>query len=63
MVSPQLASRAARVCEGGDELAERFARAISPSPMVLFPAQEPDQTVFWINRPESGRLSGLIFSD
>eukprot|EP00959_Pyramimonas_sp_CCMP1952_P067175 1402145-Pyramimonas_sp.AAC.1 len=63
MVSPHLASRAARVHEGGVELAERFARAVFPPPMVLFHAQEPEQIVFWISRPGCGRLSGLSFSD
>eukprot|EP00959_Pyramimonas_sp_CCMP1952_P448763 9397059-Pyramimonas_sp.AAC.1 len=31
--------------------------------MGIFPAQEPAQTALWINRPGSGRLSGLISAD
>ena len=62
-VSPWLAERARNVRAGGREVAERFARGVFPSPLAFFPRVEPEVQVRWINKPPSGLLTGMIFSD
>ncbi len=51
--------------EEGVAAGEYFARAIFPDPSPLF-CRRPiprDDEVKWINRPASGKLTGMIFSD
>ena len=45
--------------------AESFARAQLPNPAPILPAgtSTSDFRVHWVNRPPSGRLSGLVFAD
>eukprot|EP00959_Pyramimonas_sp_CCMP1952_P127619 2669361-Pyramimonas_sp.AAC.1 len=44
-------------------MAERLARCIFTRPRSLFADEEPTQTVHWLQRPETGLLSGLLFLD
>ena len=64
MTTGFLRARAARVKSWGFEVAERFAKGLFPNPFELLEVpEEPDQTIYWINKPELGLLSGILFTD
>ena len=64
-VSELLATAAANAKAHSEFTAENFARGLFPdvSSLLPKPASSSSMEVTWINRPASGRMSGLIFCD
>ena len=64
-ISARLGKCASVVAQEGDEMADRFARCLFPTPDFALPAPilEATEVVHWIRRPPSGKLSGDIFTD
>ena len=61
----RLRRRAAVAAGAGLAVGECFARGLFPDPSPLFNEQLAQQSdeVHWVNRPASGYLTGVIFSD
>ena len=61
--SNDLRRAAAEALEAGPGTAEAFARGLFPVLDALVPPPMAQDRIRWYNRPDGGRLSGIIFTD
>eukprot|EP00973_Karenia_brevis_P014925 2037131-Karenia_brevis.AAC.1 len=55
--------RAAAAVSGDEQRRERFAQGVFPHPRAVVPPAQEHGDICWINRPATGLLSGIIFTD